>query len=127
MSQQPTTTTSSRDQFRSRIGFIFAAAGSAVGLGNIWRFPYLAGVHGGGAFVIVYLLSVLIIGFSLMLMEFALGRNTSLAAVGAFRTLNKKFTFVGVMGVLAGFLIMGFYPVVGDGLYPIFLKPLPAN
>lgn len=127
MSQQPTTTTSSRDQFRSRIGFIFAAAGSAVGLGNIWRFPYLAGVHGGGAFVIVYLLSVLIIGFSLMLMEFALGRNTSLAAVGAFRTLNKKFTFVGVMGVLAGFLIMGFYPVVGGWSLSYIFKTITGE
>ena len=113
MEQQPSTTTGGRDQFRSRIGFIFAAAGSAVGLGNIWKFPYLAGTHGGGVFVVIYLACVILIGFSLMLMEFALGRNTSLAAVGAFRKLDSRFKFVGVMGVFSAFLIMGFYPVVG--------------
>jgi NSS family neurotransmitter:Na+ symporter len=112
MEQQPATT-GSRDQFRSRIGFIFAAAGSAVGLGNIWKFPYLAGTHGGGAFVVIYLACIVLIGFSLMLMEFALGRNTSLAAAGAFRKLDKRFTFIGIMGVFSAFLIMGFYPVVG--------------
>ena len=75
--------------------------------------PYLAGTHGGGVFVVIYLACVILIGFSLMLMEFALGRNTSLAAVGAFRKLDSRFKFVGVMGVFSAFLIMGFYPVVG--------------
>ncbi|MBZ2175008.1 sodium-dependent transporter [Schnuerera sp. xch1] len=112
MEKQPTTE-KSRDQFVSRIGFIFAAAGSAVGLGNIWRFPYLAGLNGGGAFVLFYLICVIVIGFGLMLAEFVIGRHTQLSSVDAFKKLDKRFTFVGVMGVLAAFIIMGYYPVVG--------------
>ena len=73
---QKETQTASREQFGTKIGFIFAAAGSAIGLGNIWKFPYLAGANGGAAFVLVYLICVVLIGFGLMLMEMALGRNT---------------------------------------------------
>ena len=104
---------SARDQFVSKLGFIFAAAGSAVGLGNIWRFPYLAGRHGGGAFVLFYLICIIVIGFGLMLAEFAVGRHTQLSSVDAFKKLDRRFTFVGAMGVLAAFVIMGYYPVVG--------------
>ncbi len=102
-----------RENWGSRIGFIMAAAGSAVGLGNIWKFPYTAGNNGGGAFVIIYLLFVAVIGFSVMLTEFAVGRRKNLAAVGAYKSVDKRWTFAGVLGVLSGFLIMGFYPVVG--------------
>lgn len=112
MQKQPTTE-KSRDQFASKMGFIFAAAGSAVGLGNIWRFPYLAGLNGGGAFVLFYLICVIVIGFGLMLAEFVIGRHTQLSSVDAFKKLDKRFTFVGVMGVLTAFVIMGYYPVVG--------------
>lgn len=112
MQQQPTQQTS-RDQFASKMGFIFAAAGSAVGLGNVWRFPYLAGKNGGGAFVLFYLLCIIVIGFGLMLAEFVIGRHTQLSSVDAFKKLDKRFTFVGAMGVLAAFIIMGYYPVVG--------------
>lgn len=90
-----------------------AAAGSAVGLGNIWKFPYTAGESGGGAFVAIYLLFVIFIGFSVMLTEFAIGRKTGLSAVGAFKSTDRRWTFVGVIGVVSGLLIMGFYPVVG--------------
>jgi len=102
-----------RDNWSSRIGFIFAAAGSAVGLGNIWRFPYLVAGNGGSAFIFIYLLLVLGIGLNVMIAEFAIGRRTQLAAVGAYKKLNRRFTFAGVIGVLSAFLIMGFYPVVG--------------
>jgi len=112
MQQQPTQQTS-RDQFASKLGFIFAAAGSAVGLGNVWRFPYLAGKNGGGAFVLFYLACVIVLGFGLMLAEFVIGRHTQLSSVDAFKKLDKRFTFVGAMGVLAAFIIMGYYPVVG--------------
>lgn len=112
MQQQPSRE-SSRDQFMSKAGFIFAAAGSAVGLGNIWRFPYLAGQNGGGAFVLFYLICIIVIGFGLMLAEFSIGRHTQLSSVNAFQKLDKRFTFVGAMGVLAAFVIMGYYPVVG--------------
>ncbi|SDW14754.1 sodium-dependent transporter [Tepidimicrobium xylanilyticum] len=104
---------SHRDQFVSKIGFILAATGSAVGLGNIWRFPFLAGKNGGGVFVLFYLVCVVVLGFGLMLAEFIIGRHTQLSSVDAFKELDKRFTFVGVMGVLAAFIIMGYYPVVG--------------
>ncbi|SKC72073.1 sodium-dependent transporter [Maledivibacter halophilus] len=102
-----------RENWGSRIGFLMAAAGSAVGLGNIWRFPYTAGENGGGAFVIIYTIFALIIGISIMLAEFTVGRRTSLSAVGAYKSYSKKWTFAGALGVLSAFFIMGFYPVVG--------------
>lgn len=102
-----------RENWGSKFGFIMAAAGSAVGLGNIWKFPFTAGDNGGGAFVLVYLIFVVLIGFTIMLTEFAVGRRKQLAAVGAFKSIDKRWTFAGVLGVLSGFLIMGFYPVVG--------------
>jgi NSS family neurotransmitter:Na+ symporter len=102
-----------RESWGSRIGFIMAAAGSAVGLGNIWRFPYLTGENGGGAFIVIYLGFVLVICLSVMLAEITVGRMTSLAAVGAYKKVNKRWTFAGVLGVISAFFIMGFYPVVG--------------
>lgn len=102
-----------RENWGSKIGFIMAAAGSAVGLGNIWKFPFTAGNNGGGAFVLIYLIFVALIGFSVMLTEFAVGRRRQLAAVGAFKSVDRRWTFTGILGVLCGFLIMGFYPVVG--------------
>jgi NSS family neurotransmitter:Na+ symporter len=102
-----------RENWGSRFGFLMAAAGSAVGLGNIWRFPYLTGMNGGGAFIVIYLGCILFVGLSIMLAEFAVGRKTGLAAVGAYKTQNKNWTFAGALGVLSGFFIMGFYPVVG--------------
>ncbi|MCW8333280.1 sodium-dependent transporter [Vibrio sp. SCSIO 43135] len=106
-------TTKPRDTWGSKLGFVMAAAGSAVGLGNIWKFPYTAGENGGGAFIVIYLAFVIFIGFSVMLTEFAVGRKTGRAAVGAFKSTDGRWTFVGVIGVLSGLLIMGFYPVVG--------------
>lgn len=105
--------TKRRESWSSRIGFIMASAGSAIGLGNIWRFPYMVGDNGGGAFLIVYLICSLTIGLSVMIGEFTLGRRSGLAAVGSFKKYNRNFTFVGFLGVLSAFLIMGFYPVVG--------------
>jgi len=102
-----------RENWGSRIGFILAAAGSAVGLGNIWRFPYLTGENGGSAFILIYLVFVFLIGLSVMIAEFSVGRSSGLAAVGAIKHYSDRWTFVGIMGVLAAFLIMGFYPVVG--------------
>lgn len=111
-----------RENWGSRIGFIMAAAGSAVGLGNIWRFPYLAGENGGSAFILIYLGFVLVIGLSIMISEFAVGRRTELAAVGAYKKINKNWTFAGVLGVLSAFFIMGFYPVVGGWALAYVLK-----
>jgi NSS family neurotransmitter:Na+ symporter len=103
-----------REQWGSKIGFVMAAAGSAVGLGNIWKFPYLAGVNGGAAFVFVYLLIVLFIGFTVMLAEFAIGRASRKNAVGAFAVLSKNplWQIVGWAGVSCGFVILSYYGVV---------------
>lgn len=102
-----------RDSWGSRFGFIMAAAGSAVGLGNIWRFPYLTGMNGGSAFILIYLFFSLGIGISVMAAEFAIGRRTQLSVVGAYRSNSRRWTFAGILGVLTAFFIMGFYPVVG--------------
>ena len=102
-----------RENWGTRFGFLMAATGSAVGLGNIWRFPYITGENGGSAFIIIYLLCIIAIGLSIMIAEFAVGRKTSLSAVGAYKSQNENWTFAGALGVLSAFFIMGFYPVVG--------------
>lgn len=103
-----------RDQFGSRIGFILASAGSAVGLGNIWRFPFVAGENGGAAFVFIYLLLVFCIGMPVMLAEFVVGRRGQGDPVGSLRRVGGKlFTPLGGMGIVASMLILSFYGVVG--------------
>ncbi len=106
--------TASRGQWSGKMGFILAAAGSAIGLGNIWRFPYTAGENGGGAFVLVYLLFVLLIGVPVVLAELSLGRRTERNAVGAFKVLfpNTKWHWLGGLGVATGFGILAFYSVI---------------
>jgi neurotransmitter:Na+ symporter, NSS family len=103
-----------RDSFGSKLGIIAAAAGSAVGLGNIWRFPYLVGNNGGAAFLLIYIGFVLLIGVPLMLTEFTIGRKAQLNAFGAFNKLAPKslWYLVGVMGILAAFTILSFYSTV---------------
>lgn len=103
-----------RINFGSKIGVVAAAAGSAVGLGNIWRFPYELGQYGGAAFLILYLLFVIILGMPIMLSEFLIGRMGQANSAGSFRKLapGSNWAWVGVMGVIASFLIMGFYVVV---------------
>ena len=106
--------TEQREQWGSKLGFILAAAGSAVGLGNIWRFPYITGQNGGAAFVLIYVAIVFIIGFSVMLAEMAIGRKAQLNAVGSFEKLKGgAWPIVGWMGVAAGFIILSFYCVIG--------------
>tara|TARA_B100000686_G_scaffold285226_1_gene309267 strand:+ start:1663 stop:3015 length:1353 start_codon:yes stop_codon:yes gene_type:complete len=118
-----------RGYWASRMGFILAASGSAVGLGNVWKFPYITGQNGGGAFVVIYLVCVLIVGLPIMLAEFTIGRHTHLNPVGAFRRLSKNSVWVwaGYMGVLAGFLILSFYGVVGGWTLAYVVKSLTAT
>lgn len=99
--------------FSSRIGFILAAAGSAVGLGNIWRFPYLAAKYGGGTFLLIYLILAVTFGFALMLTEIALGRKTGKSALYAFSSLNSKFSFLGIIASLVPMIIFPYYCVIG--------------
>ena len=103
-----------RASFGSKIGAILAAAGSAVGLGNIWRFPYEAGNHGGAAFILLYLACVFIMGMPIMIAEFTVGRRAKASTGRAFGLLanNNKWNAIGMLGVLAGLLILGYYSVV---------------
>lgn len=102
-----------RGQFSSKFGFIMAAAGSSVGLGNIWRFPYLAAKYGGGMFLIIYIIFVLTLGFTIMMAELAIGRHTQLGPTKAYGALNKKWNFVGVIGAIVSFIIFPYYSVIG--------------
>lgn len=102
-----------RGNFSNKIGFVLAAAGSAVGLGNIWRFPYLAAKYGGGTFLLVYLILAVTFGFSLMIAEIAIGRKTGLSAIGAFNTLDKRFGAVGYLAAIIPIIIFPYYSVIG--------------
>lgn len=115
---------SSRGHWGSRMGFILAAAGSAIGLGNIWRFPYTAGQYGGGAFVLLYLFFVTLIGVPVLLSELSMGRASQQSTVGAFKKLvpGGAWYLVGGLGVLTGFGILSFYSVIaGWTVYYFFL------
>ena len=107
------TATENRGQFGSKLGFILSAAGSAVGLGNIWKFPGKAYNSGGGAFLVIYILMVALIGTTVMLAEFTLGRKTQKNAIASFRELNAKWSWAGGLGVLTGFIILCYYCQVG--------------
>ncbi|UCE19252.1 MAG: sodium-dependent transporter, partial [Gemmatimonadota bacterium] len=103
-----------REQWGTKIGFILAAAGSAIGLGNVWKFPYITGENGGAAFVLVYLFCIVIIGWPIMLAELTIGRKAQRNPVGAFKILkpNSLWFLVGSLGILAGFFILSYYSVV---------------
>ena len=102
-----------RASFGSNFGFLMAAVGSAVGLGNIWGFPYKMGMSGGFAFLLVYLVLAVLVGLAVMVGELAIGRKTGLSPVSAYRKLSKKFTWMGYMAVLVPFLVLCFYFVLG--------------
>ena len=102
-----------RSSFTGKIGFVLAAAGSAVGLGNIWRFPYLAAKYGGGIFLLVYIILSVTFGFTLMVAEIAIGRRTGQSPIGAFRSLDKRFSFIGVLASVVPMLILPYYSVIG--------------
>lgn len=104
-----------REHWESRIGFILAAAGSAVGLGNIWKFPYITGENGGGLFVLIYLFCIVLVGIPIMMAEIILGRSSQKSPVGAFIELageDSNWKMLGVLGVLSGFIILSYYSVV---------------
>jgi len=104
-----------REQWGSKLGFILAASGSAVGIGNIWKFPHMAGQNGGAAFTLVYLACIFVVGLSLVIAEFVIGRRTQLSPVGAFEKLapGTNWKWVGFLGVASAFVILSFYGVVG--------------
>ncbi len=102
-----------KDNFSSRLGFVLAAAGSAVGLGNLWRFPYLAAKYGGGSFLLIYLILAVTFGFALLTTEIAIGRKTGKSALYAFGKLNEKWSFIGVLASAVPIIIMPYYCVIG--------------
>ena len=103
----------SKTKFSSKLGFILAAAGSAVGLGNLWRFPYLAAKYGGGIFLLVYVIFAVTFGFTLMITEISIGRKTGKSCIEAFGMLNKKWSFVGIIAAVVPVIIFPYYCVIG--------------
>lgn len=114
---------SNRGNFSSRIGFILAAAGSAVGLGNIWRFPYLAGTNGGAGFLLIYLICIFTLCFPVMVGEIAIGRRAGSDAYGSYSKLGGgAWGYLGLYGILAGVLILSYYNVVAGWAFGYFLN-----
>jgi neurotransmitter:Na+ symporter, NSS family len=108
-----------RDSFGSKLGILAAAAGSAIGLGNIWKFPYIAGENGGAAFILVYLFCIAIVGIPVMVSEFILGRKTQANAAGAFKKLipGSKWSITGYLGISTAFIILSYYAVIAGWLF----------
>jgi len=121
------TGSSSRGNWATRMGFILAATGSAIGLGNIWKFPYITGVYGGGAFVLVYLICVILVGLPLMISELMIGRRTQKSPVGAFKALHHSrslWQFTGWLGIASGFLILSFYSIIAGWALAYIFKSI---
>ena len=112
----------SRGGFSSRMGFILAAAGSAVGLGNLWRFPYLAEQYGGGIFLLIYLILVIVFGVSLMITELAIGRRTGKSCIDAFLDLGEKYKVIGWFIALIPIIILPYYCVIGGWVTKYFVE-----
>ncbi|HSP48065.1 MAG TPA: sodium-dependent transporter [Clostridiaceae bacterium] len=119
----------SRETFSSGLAIFFATLGSAVGLGNIWKFPYLTGANGGGAFILIYLVCIALVGVPIMVAEFYLGRKTRSNAVGVFRKLkaSKYWRVIGFMGMASSFLIMFFYSAVAGWVYAYVFKAIRGD
>jgi len=113
-----------RGAWSSKFGFILAAAGSAIGLGNIWKFPYITYQNNGGAFVLVYLICIAAIGMPIMIAEMMIGRRTQKNAFGALRELGGKWKFLGALGVITGFILLSYYSVVAGWTLEYFFKSL---
>lgn len=118
-----------REVWGSKIGFILAAAGSAIGLGNIWRFPYVLGENGGAAFLFVYLGCIAVIGIPVLIAEILIGRTGKRNPVGSFKALTKSkfWPYVGGMGILAGFMILSFYAVVAGWSFGYIIEAIKGT
>lgn len=119
-----------RESFGSRIGFILVSAGCAIGIGNVWRFPYVAGQNGGGVFVLFYLMFLLIMGVPVLTMEFAVGRASRKSAVGGYKELEKpgsKWHIHGWFAVIGCYLLMMYYTTVSGWMLSYFFKFLTGS
>ena len=106
-----------KSSFSGKLGFVLAASGSAVGLGNLWRFPYLTAMYGGGAFILCYLLLAVLLGIVLLMLEISIGRHTGKSVLGAFPLLNKKFKWFGYFSVVVPLIIVAYYCVIGGWVF----------
>ena len=119
-----------RETFSSRLGFILISAGCAIGLGNVWRFPYIVGQHGGAAFILIYLAFLVIFGLPIMTMEFSVGRGSRKSIAESFQVLEPKgtkwhlFSYVGMAG---NYLLMMFYTTVTGWMFAYFIKMLRGD
>lgn len=118
-----------RAQFATRLGVIATTVGSAVGLGNIWRFPYEAGAHGGGAFLLIYVIFILFLGIPVICAEFIMGRGTRSNIFGAYRKLTscRRWSWVGYIGILASLMILSFYSVVAGWTLEYFFQSIQGS
>lgn len=121
------TETAPRGSFTGRLGFVMAAAASAVGLGNLWRFPYLTSKYGGGMFVLIYILVAASFGFSLMIAEIALGRKTGKSCINAFTELTQKYKWLGIFTAIIPLLIVPYYCVIGGWVTKWFAECTVGN
>jgi neurotransmitter:Na+ symporter, NSS family len=119
----------SKEQWSSKIGFILAAAGSAIGLGAIWKFPYIAGVSGGGAFFFIFILFTLFLGLPLLMAEFIIGRKTQKNAIEAYKDIapSGKWHWIGYLGIVTCFILLSFYSVVGGWIISYFWKAVSGQ
>ena len=119
-----------REKFSSRLGFLLISAGCAIGLGNVWRFPYITGQYGGAAFVLIYLFFLIIMGLPIMAMEFAVGRASQKSCAASFRVLEPKGTkwhLNGYFGMLGNYLLMMFYTTIGGWMLSYFFKMVKGD
>ncbi len=116
-----------KSSFTGSIGFVLAAAGSAVGLGNIWRFPNLAAKHGGGLFILIYIILVLFFGFALLMTDIAIGRKTGMNAGNAYGAIHKKWKWVGHLTFIVPAVIMTYYTVIGGWILKYFTEYISFN
>ena len=114
-----------REKFSSRLGFILISAGCAIGLGNVWRFPYITGEYGGGAFVLMYLFFLLILGLPIVVMEFSVGRGSQKSSAMSFNALEpegSKWHIFRYFSMAANYLLMMFYTTIGGWMLAYFVK-----
>ena len=119
-----------RETFSSRMGFILVSAGCAVGIGNVWKFPYICGKYGGAAFILIYLLFLAILGFPILVCEFAVGRSSRSSCVRSFQALEpegSRFHHFGPMGMAGNYLLMMFYTTVAGWMMCYFWKSLAGD
>jgi len=114
-----------RERFASRLGFILISAGCSIGLGDVWRFPYITGQYGGGVFVLIYLIFIFMLGVPIMTMEFAVGRSSQKSIATSFNVLEKKghkWHWMGYAGVAGNYILMMFYTTIAGWMLAYFYK-----